>query len=78
MARTQTQKDLRKAARSGGRSPADNRRLNEHYSAISQHVRVTPSKSQQLNKLKYKERIYMDDAPFSCPLLSMQLQTPII
>lgn len=66
MARTKTQKALLRAERSGTWCAARNRRMNEDYSAISQHVRVTPGKQQQLNKVKHKERIFRDDAPFAC------------
>lgn len=64
MARTKTQKALLKAERSGVWCAAQSRRTNGHYGEISQHVRLTPSKHQQLNKSKYKERIFQDDAPF--------------
>ncbi|MEK5396637.1 hypothetical protein CA600_01715 [Paenibacillus sp. VTT E-133280] len=64
MARTKTQKALLKAERSGIWCAAQSRRSNRDYSAISQHVRLMPSKQQQLNKNKYKERIFQDDAPF--------------
>ncbi|MNI30302.1 hypothetical protein D3C73_841440 [compost metagenome] len=67
MARTKTQKALLKAERSGTWCAERNRRLNDHYGAISQHVRVTPSKQQKLNKVKHKERIFQDGAPFACP-----------
>ncbi|XMB25276.1 hypothetical protein PaeBR_15515 [Paenibacillus sp. BR2-3] len=64
MARTKTQKALLKAERSGAWCSANNRRTNGDYGAISQHVRVTPSKQQQMNKIKHKERISTDGAPF--------------
>ncbi|MNW58038.1 hypothetical protein D3C74_358790 [compost metagenome] len=64
MARTKTQKALLKAERSGTWCAERNRRLNDHYGAISQHVRVNPSKQQKLNKVKHKERIFQDSAPF--------------
>ncbi|CQR55470.1 hypothetical protein PRIO_3067 [Paenibacillus riograndensis SBR5] len=67
MARTKTQKALLKAERSGTWCAERNRRLNDHYGAISQHVRVTPSKQQKLNKVKHKERIFQDGAPFAYP-----------
>lgn len=66
MARTKTQKALLKAERSGMWSEVNKRRINEDYGAISQHVRVTPSKREQLNKIKHKERIFPDGAPFVC------------
>lgn len=66
MARTKTQKALLQAERSGTWCAARNRRVNEDYSAISQHVRVASSKQQKLNKVKHKERIFRDDAPFAC------------
>ncbi|UQZ36428.1 hypothetical protein C2I18_24580 [Paenibacillus sp. PK3_47] len=64
MARTKTQKALQKAERSGTWCAAMNRRSNEDYGAISQHVRITPGKVQKLNKVKHKERIFQDGAPF--------------
>ncbi|MDQ0195596.1 hypothetical protein J2T20_003988 [Paenibacillus wynnii] len=64
MARTKTKKVLLKAERSGTWCSANNRRSNGDYGAISQHVRITPSKKQQLNKIKHKERITYDGAPF--------------
>ncbi|WP_150268385.1 hypothetical protein [Paenibacillus tepidiphilus] len=65
MARTSSQKALRKAERAGTWSPIMMRRVNEDYGAISQHVRVTPNKRQQLNKVKHKERFFHEDAPFA-------------
>lgn len=64
MSRTRTQKKLLQAQRAGSWCAENNRRVNKHYSEISQHVRVTPSKQQQLNKVKHKERIFHDGAPF--------------
>lgn len=64
MARTKTQKALRKAERSGTWCAAQSRRSNSDYGAISQHLRVTPSKKEQLNKNKHKEQIFHDDASF--------------
>lgn len=64
MARTKTQKALLQAERSGIWCPEKNRRSNQDFGAISQHVRVTPGKRQQLNKVKHKERIFQDGAPF--------------
>ena len=61
MARSKTQKAIRKAERQGAWCYAFNRRSNEDYSAVSQHVRVTPTKQQQLNKVKHRKRIG-DDA----------------
>ncbi|SET34053.1 hypothetical protein [Paenibacillus sp. NFR01] len=70
MARTKTQKAIRKADLSGLRCPEQNRRSNEDFGAISQHTRLTPTKRQQLNKMKHKERIYNEDgAPFLCPII---------
>lgn len=63
MARTKTQKALLKAERAGTWCAARNRRSNDDYSAISQHVRLTPSKQQQLNKIKHKEQIFREGAP---------------
>ena len=71
MARTKTKKILLKAERSGVWSSVNNRRSNEDYGAISQHVRVTPSKQQKLNKIKHKERITYDGAPFLCPFMGI-------
>lgn len=70
MARTRTQKALLKAERSGTWCAERNRRMNQDYGTISQHVRMTPGKRQQLNKVKHKERIYNDGAPFVCLLVS--------
>lgn len=67
MARTKTQKALLKAERSGTWVAEKNRRTGLDYSAISQHVRVTPSKQQKLHKVKHKERIFQDGAPFHLP-----------
>ncbi|WP_305953419.1 hypothetical protein [Paenibacillus sp. P32E] len=64
MARTKTQKALLRAERSGTWCAERNRRQNDQYGVISQHVRVTPSKQQKLNKVKHKERIFQDGAPF--------------
>ncbi|OKP95939.1 hypothetical protein [Paenibacillus sp. P46E] len=66
MARTKTQKALLRAERSGTWCAERNRRQNDQYGVISQHVRVTPSKQQKLNKVKHKERIFQDGAPFAC------------
>ncbi|MGN7763747.1 hypothetical protein [Paenibacillus sp. 22594] len=68
MARTKTQKALLRAERSGTWCAERNRRQNDQYGVISQHVRVTPSKQQKLNKVKHKERIFQDGAPFVCLL----------
>lgn len=59
----QDTKALRKAERSEP-GAAQSRRLNSDYGAISQHVRLTPSKQEQLNKNRYKGQIFQDDAPF--------------
>lgn len=64
MARTQAKKAAQKAARAGRRSPDQNRKTNEQFGAISQHVRVRPGKRELLAKEKRKERIAYDDAPF--------------
>ncbi len=66
MARTKTQKALLQAERSGTWCAERNRRKNDQYGTISQHVRVTPSKREKLNKVKHKERIFQDGAPFAC------------
>lgn len=63
MARSKTQKAIRKAERQGAWCYAYNRRSNEDYSAVSQHVRLTPTKQQKLNKVKHRKRIG-DDALF--------------
>ncbi|WNS45645.1 hypothetical protein [Paenibacillus sp. MMS20-IR301] len=65
MARTRTQKVLLQAERSGTWCAERNRRVNGDYGAISQHVRKTPGKREQLNKIKHKERIFQDGAPFA-------------
>lgn len=64
MARTKTQKALRKAERLGTWCAEQSRRTNHQYGAISQHVRITSNKREQLNKNKHKEQIFRDDAPF--------------
>ncbi|WP_366293940.1 hypothetical protein [Paenibacillus sp. AN1007] len=60
MARTQTQKALRKAARSGQWCPEQSRRVNGDYGAVSQHVRLTPTKQEKLQKVKHKKQIIQD------------------
>jgi len=60
MARTQTQKALRKAQRTGTWCPEQSRRVNGDYGALSQHVRVMPSKQEKQNKVKHKKRIIQD------------------
>lgn len=65
MARTKTQKALRKAERTGTWCAENNRRTAADYGAISQHVRVTPDKRAKLNKVKHQERIFQDSAPFA-------------
>ncbi|PYE49612.1 hypothetical protein DFQ00_105116 [Paenibacillus barcinonensis] len=60
MARTQTQKALRKAARSGQWCPEQSRRINGDYGALSQHVRLTPTKQEKLQKVKHKKQIIRD------------------
>jgi len=72
MARTKTKKVLLKAERSGAWCSANNRRSNTDYGALSQHVRIMPSKQQQLNKIKHKERITNDGAPFLCRFLDLR------
>lgn len=64
MARTKTQKAIRKAERAGSWCTANMRKTNEDYGAISQHVRVKPTKQEQLHKLKHKKRIGDDGAFF--------------
>ncbi|AIQ52436.1 hypothetical protein [Paenibacillus sp. FSL R7-0331] len=64
MARTKTQKALRQAERTGTWCAEKNRRAASDYGAISQHVRVIPDKREKLNKIKHKERIFQDGAPF--------------
>jgi len=66
MARTKTQKALRKAERSGTWSFAHERKTNVDYAAMSQHVRVKPAKKEKLNKLKHSKRIGDDGAFFIC------------
>ncbi|GAB1156208.1 hypothetical protein YWY31_22330 [Paenibacillus illinoisensis] len=60
MARTQTQKALRRAERSGQYCPEQSRRVNENYGALSQHVRLMPTKQEKLQKVKHKKRIIQD------------------
>lgn len=67
MARTKTQKALMKAQRTGTRCPEQNRRTNGDYGAVSQHVRIMPGKREKLNKIRQKERVSWDNAPFACP-----------
>lgn len=62
MARTKTQKSLRKAERAGTWSAVSMRKTNEDYSSLSQHVRVKPTKQEQLNKIKHRKRIGDDGA----------------
>lgn len=62
MARTKTQKALRKAERAGIWSAVSMRKTNEDYGALSQHVRVKPTKQEQLNKVKHRKRIGDDGA----------------
>jgi len=69
MARTQTQKAIRKAKRSGSWIPEYSRRANEDYAAISQHTRVTLTKQERLQKVKHKKHITPDDASFLCLLI---------
>jgi hypothetical protein len=77
MARTKTQKALQQAERAGTWCAANNRRSGEDYAAISQHVRITPSKKQQLNKVKHKERIFQDGAPFHLFMRDRILKTAV-
>ncbi|MDP9701827.1 hypothetical protein J2T16_004783 [Paenibacillus intestini] len=60
MARTQTQKALRNAERSGQWTPEQSRRVNGNYGALSQHVRLTPTKNEKLQKVKHKKQIIQD------------------
>ncbi|MFB5761841.1 hypothetical protein [Paenibacillus medicaginis] len=64
MARTKTQKAITQAERAGKRSFADNRKTNDQYGALSQHVRTTPTKLEKLHKIKHKKRIGDDGAFF--------------
>ncbi|WPP42646.1 hypothetical protein SK066_06820 [Paenibacillus hunanensis] len=70
MARTQTQKAVRKAQRSGNLAPDFGRKTNEAYGAISQHTRIKPGKQEKLQKLKHKKQILRDDASFLCCRMS--------
>lgn len=63
MARTKTQKAIRKAERAGSWCAANMRKTNNDYGALSQHVRVMPTKQEKLQKIKHKKRIG-DDALF--------------
>ncbi len=69
MTRTQTQKAIRKAKRSGSWIPEYSRRANEDYAAISQHTRMTSTKQERLQKVKHKKHITHDDASFLCLLV---------
>ncbi|MFB5269820.1 hypothetical protein ACE41H_23995 [Paenibacillus enshidis] len=64
MARTKTQKAISQAERAGKRSFADNRKTNDQYGALSQHVRTTTTRLEKLHKLKHKKRIGDDGAFF--------------
>lgn len=64
MARTKTQKALRKAERAGMWCQASMRKTNKDYGELSQHVRVKPTKQEQLQKVKHKKRIGDDGAFF--------------
>ncbi|GAB6927328.1 hypothetical protein JCM10914A_13110 [Paenibacillus sp. JCM 10914] len=64
MARTRTQKALRKAERAGTWTDVLLRKTNADYGAMSQHVRVKPSKHEQLNKVKHRKRVGDDGAFF--------------
>lgn len=64
MARTQTQKALSKAKRAGIYCAAQSRKTNDHYGEISQHIRMKPTKQEQLQKIKHKKRIVQSDASF--------------
>lgn len=66
MARTQTQKALSKAKRAGIYCAAQSRKTNDHYGEISQHIRMKPTKQEQLQKVKHKKRIVQSDASFFC------------
>ncbi|WP_025680689.1 hypothetical protein [Paenibacillus massiliensis] len=72
MARSQTQKAIRKAERAGRRSSAHDRRTNEDYGVISQHVRVLPGKQEKLQRIKHKKRIGDDGASFCFILEKVQ------
>lgn len=50
MARTQTQKALSKAKRAGIYCAAQSRKTNDHYGEISQHIRMKPTKQEQLQR----------------------------
>ncbi|SMF69788.1 hypothetical protein SAMN05661091_0609 [Paenibacillus uliginis N3/975] len=64
MARTKTQKAIRKADRAGSWCAVSIRKTNKDYGALSQHVRVKPTKQEQLQKIKHKKRIGDDGAFF--------------
>ncbi|KQY82610.1 hypothetical protein ASD24_14590 [Paenibacillus sp. Root52] len=64
MARTQTQKALRKAELAGQWCSEQSRRNNKDYGAISQHVRIMPTKQEKLQKVKHKKRIQDGGASF--------------
>lgn len=56
MARTQTQKALRKAERSGQWCSEQSRRVNGDYGALSQHVRLMPTKQKKLQRSNTRSR----------------------
>lgn len=68
MARTKTQKAIRKANRAGNWCAANMRRTNDDFGSLSQHVRVMPTKQEQLHKNKHKKRIGDDGAFFIASL----------
>lgn len=78
MARSQTQKAIRKAERAGGRSFTHDRRTNEDYGVMSQHVRILPSKQEKLQRIKHKKRIGDDGASFCFILENVQFYTAAV
>lgn len=72
MARTQTQKAIRKAKRNGSYIPALSRKSNTDYADISQHTRITLTKQERLQKVKHKKHITHDDASFLYLILISQ------
>ncbi|WP_411343368.1 hypothetical protein ACE3MZ_17245 [Paenibacillus sp. WLX1005] len=76
MARTTTQKAIRKAQRSGQLAPSLERKTNKAYAEMSQHTRIKPGKQEKLQKIKHKKRILRDDASFLLPVIPDELVKP--
>ncbi|PQP84984.1 hypothetical protein C0Q44_10925 [Paenibacillus sp. PCH8] len=74
MARTQTQKALRKAERSNQWCSEQSRRGNRDYGALSQHVRLMPTKQEKLQKVKHKKQIIQDGGASFYFVLRLKIQ----